>query len=70
MTLSPARQELLKSIVTIQEQMLHGVTKIISGLRQSSDPEVVFVCEQAHEALEHNRAVMDAMIDGLNATQH
>lgn len=68
--LSPARQELLKNIVTIQERMLQGVTQIFSGLRQSSDPEVVLVSDEALKALEDNREVMDAMIDSLNATHH
>jgi hypothetical protein len=50
--------------------MLQGVTQIFSSLRKSSDPEVVLVSEQALEALEHNRDIMDALIDGLNATHH
>jgi hypothetical protein len=68
--LSPARQELLKQALDIQERMLDGCTMIFSGLRSSSDPEAVFVSEQALEALNATRDILEAMIDGLNATHH
>jgi hypothetical protein len=68
--LSPERQELLKQVVDVQERSLTGCALIFSGLRQSSDPEVVAVSEVAYAALQNTQAVLDALIDGLHQTRH
>jgi hypothetical protein len=68
--LSPARQALLEQAIDVQERLLDGCTKIFSGLRQSSDPEVVLVSEEALKHLQNAHYILDAMIDGLNATYH
>lgn len=68
--LSPARQELLKQVVDIQERALSGCILIFRGLRQSQDPEVSSVCEEALKHLINGTAVIEAMIDGLNSTKH
>lgn len=69
-TLSPERQNLLLDTVNVQERMLDGCEAIFSGLRQSSDPEVVSVSEVALAAIQKNRALIDAMIEGLTCTKH
>jgi hypothetical protein len=68
--LSPARQELLKNALDIQERMLDGCILIFEELSNASDPDVAFVAEEALEALNRNRDILEAMIDGLNATHH
>jgi len=68
--LSPARQALLKSVVDIQERMLNGCIQIFLGLSNSKDPEVSGACTVALEHLETAHDTIEAMIDGLNATQH
>lgn len=68
--LSPERQALLKRVVDAQDQMLKGCTLIFSGLRKSSDPQVVAVSEEALGHLQNTRDLIDAMIDALTATRH
>jgi hypothetical protein len=68
--LSPERQKRLTDIVTIQERMIGGVIQIFSGMRASSDPEVVEVSAEALDAIEKARDVMNSMIDSLNSTKH
>jgi hypothetical protein len=68
--LSPAKLELLKRAIDVQERMLDGCTEIFSGLRQSSDPEVVSVCGDAIAAINHSRDILEAMINRLDATTH
>jgi hypothetical protein len=68
--LSPARQALLARALDVQERMLAGCGVVFSEFRQSSDPDVVFTSERALEALKNARDILEAMIDGLNATYH
>jgi hypothetical protein len=68
--LSPARQELLKHVITIQERMLDGVTEVFRGLSHHHDAGVSSVCEEVLGLIKNNRDVIEAMIDGLNATHH
>jgi hypothetical protein len=68
--LSPERQKLLTDIVSTQERMLNGVIQIFSGMRASSDPEVVEVSAEALAAIEKARDLMYAMINSLDATKH
>lgn len=68
--LSPARQELLKQALDIQERMLDGCTMIFEELSNASDPDVTFVAVEALDALNRTRDILEAMIDGLNATHH
>lgn len=68
--LSPARVELLKQVVDCQERMLDGASLVFKGLRQSSDPEVSSVSGVCFDAIQTHRAVLEALIDGLDATRH
>jgi hypothetical protein len=68
--MSPERQELLKRVVDAQEKMLKGCALIFSGLRSSSDPQVVAASEEALGHLQNMRDLIDAMIDALTATKH
>jgi hypothetical protein len=68
--LSPEKQQLLKHVVGAQEQALNGCETIFRGLRHSPDPLVSSIAEQAIEALESNRAILEALIDGLTSTKH
>lgn len=68
--LSPARKELLKQVVDVQERSLAGCALIFSGLRKSSDPEVSGVAEIAFDAITNTQLVLEAMINGLNETRH
>lgn len=68
--LSPARQELLKQALDVQERMLDGCTQVFRGLSRYPDAEVSSVCEEVLGLITHNRLVLEAMVDGLNATRH
>jgi hypothetical protein len=68
--LSPARIELLKRAIDVQERMLNGCKQVFRGLMDHHDPEVSDVSWQCLEAIKRNQDVLEAMIDGLNATHH
>lgn len=68
--LSPAKIELLKSAVDIQERMLDGCALIFKGLRMSTDPEVAPHCDEAIAAINQSREILYAMIDKLDVTLH
>jgi hypothetical protein len=68
--LSPERQELLKSALDIQARMLDGVTRVFQGLSTHRDEDVSFVSKEVLGYIQHNRDILDAMIDSLTATQH
>lgn len=67
-TLSPAKQHLLLDIVNIQDKMLDAIEQIFSGLRQSSDAEVVSISEEAIAAIRQNQRIAIAMTERLTAT--
>lgn len=68
--IDPVRLKLLQDVIDIQERSLAGATMIFSGLRKSSDPEVVSISEVAFNALSNTQLVLEALIDGLTATKH
>lgn len=68
--LSPERQALLGRVVDIQERELNAVIEVFSGLRGSSDPEVVSICDEVLKSLKHNADLIDAMVEALNHTKH
>jgi hypothetical protein len=68
--LSPARQELLKNALDIQERMLDGCVTVLSVLTEHSDSEVSYASREALKSINRNRDILYAMIDGLNATHH
>jgi hypothetical protein len=65
-SLSPERQALLASVVSIQELTINGCIQLMTGLVKSADPEVVSICETALELLRHNVEVINAMIDAAD----
>lgn len=68
--LSPERQQLLKQALDIQERMLEACVEVFRGLSHHPDAEVSSVSEYCLTTIEENRAVLDALIDGLTATKH
>jgi hypothetical protein len=68
--LSPVRQQLLSDALDVQERMLQGVTLIFRGLSDHNDPEVSSVSRVALKLLTETQEILEAMIDGLNATRH
>lgn len=67
---TPERLELLKQAIDIQERMLDGVSQVFRGLSHHHDAEVSSVCTDCLSSIEHNRDVLEALIDGLTATKH
>lgn len=69
-TISPEKLQLLKQAIDIQERMLDGVTQVFRGLSHHNDAGVSSVANACLVSIEHNRDVLEALIDGLNATKH
>jgi hypothetical protein len=68
--LSPARQALLARALDVQERILDGCELIFTGFGESSDPEVASASAEALRSIKNSRDILEAMIDGLNATYH
>lgn len=68
--LSPARIDLLKSAVDRQEQMLNACKVVFAELTEHPDSTVAEIATVCLKHLKRSHEVLEAMIDGLNATRH
>jgi hypothetical protein len=68
--ISPKMLGLLKMAVNIQERMLDGCLTVFEAFTEAPDNDVVETSRAAIAAINKNRELLDAMIDGLNVTHH